>query len=120
MARGVGPLRQDFFEPGGVIGGMSEFGRTTAENGTRGTDHGFGNAMWLIGNRVNGGRWHGQWTGLAHGNLNEGRDLPAHHDYRAVMAQVLRRTFALGDAALAAALPGTSWDSRLDGLVAKT
>ncbi len=120
LARGVAQLRRDFSDPGDVIVVLSEFGRTTAENGTRGTDHGFGNAMWLIGSRVNGGRWHGQWTGLAHGNLNEGRDLPAHHDYRAVLAQVLRRTFALDDAQLSAALPGANWDRRLDGLLAKT
>jgi uncharacterized protein (DUF1501 family) len=119
LARGVAQLRRDFSEPGDVIVVLSEFGRTTAENGTRGTDHGFGNAMWLIGSRVNGGRWHGQWTGLAHGNLNEGRDLPAHHDYRAVLAQVLRCTFALDDAQLSAALPGANWDRRLDGLLAK-
>lgn len=120
LARGILQLRQDFSGPGDVIVVLSEFGRTSAENGTRGTDHGFGNAMWLIGNRVNGGRWHGQWTGLARGNLNEGRDLPAHHDYRAVLAQVLRGTFGLGDTQLAAALPGASWDRRLDGLLAKT
>ncbi len=116
LARGIAQLRQDFSGPGDVIVVMSEFGRTSAENGTRGTDHGFGNAMWLIGNRVAGGRWHGQWTGLARGNLNEGRDLPAHHDYRAVLAQVLRRSFALSDMQLATALPGASWDQRLDGL----
>ena len=119
LARGITQLRQDFSEPGDVIVVMSEFGRTSAENGTRGTDHGFGNAMWLIGNRVAGGRWHGQWSGLARGNLNEGRDLPAHHDYRAVLAQVLRRTFALGDTQLATALPGASWDRRLDGLLSR-
>ncbi|MCJ7798599.1 MAG: DUF1501 domain-containing protein, partial [Polaromonas sp.] len=82
----------------------------------RGTDHGFGNALWLIGDCINGGRWHGQWTGLAHGNLNEGRDLPAHHDYRAVLAQVLRSTFALDASGLARVLPDACWDSRLDGL----
>lgn len=117
LARGLGQLRQDFAEPGDVVVVMSEFGRTSAENGTRGTDHGFGNAMWLMGNRVAGGRWHGQWTGLARGNLNEGRDLPAHHDYRAVLAQVLRSTFALGDSQLATVLPQARWDSRLDGLM---
>ena len=117
LARGITQLRQDFNESGDVIVVMSEFGRTSAENGTKGTDHGFGNAMWLIGNRINGGRWHGQWTGLARGNLNEGRDLPAHHDYRAVLAQVLRSTFALPDTALAALLPGASWDARLDSLM---
>ncbi|MCZ8257067.1 MAG: DUF1501 domain-containing protein [Polaromonas sp.] len=119
LARGITQLRQDFSEPGDVIVVMSEFGRTSAENGTRGTDHGFGNAMWLIGNRVAGGRWHGQWSGLARGNLNEGRDLPAHHDYRAVLAQALRGTFALGDGQLADVLPGARWDKRLDGLFLK-
>ena len=117
LGRGLTQLRQDFSEPGDVIVVMSEFGRTTAENGTRGTDHGFGNAMWLIGNRINGGRWHGQWTGLARGNLNEARDLPAHHDYRAVLAQVLRTTFAMPDSSIAGVLSGSSWDARLDGLL---
>jgi uncharacterized protein (DUF1501 family) len=119
LGRGVLQLRQDFSDPGDVIVVMSEFGRTSAENGTRGTDHGFGNAIWLVGNRVAGGRWHGQWTGLARANLNEGRDLPAHHDYRAVLAQVLRHTFALSDSQLAMALPSANWDRRLDGLLAK-
>ena len=119
LARGIAQLRQVFAESGDVIVVMSEFGRTSAENGTRGTDHGFGNALWLVGNNVAGGRWHGEWTGLANGNLNEGRDLPAHHDYRAVLAQVLRRTFALGDSQLARVLPDSNWDHRLDGLLKK-
>ena len=119
LGRGIAQLRQDFSAPGDVIVVMSEFGRTSAENGTRGTDHGFGNALWLIGNRVAGGRWHGEWTGLARGNLNEGRDLPVHHDYRAVLAQVLRATFALGDSQLASVLPDARWDRRLDGLLKK-
>ena len=120
LGRAIAQLRQDFSEPGDVVMVMSEFGRTSAENGTRGTDHGFGNALWLVGNRVNGGRWHGQWTGLARGNLNEARDLPAHHDYRAVLAQVLRAAFALPDSALASVLPDAQWDTRLDGLLRRT
>ena len=117
LGRGLAQLRQDFSEPGDVIVVISEFGRTAAENGSRGTDHGFGNALWVIGNRINGGRWHGQWTGLARGNLNEARDLPAHHDWRAVLAQVLRATFSMPDSALASVLSGASWDTRLDGLL---
>ena len=120
LGRGIGQLRQDFSRPRDVIVVMSEFGRTSAENGTRGTDHGFGNALWLVGNRINGGRWHGEWSGLSQGNLNEGRDLPAHHDYRAVLAQVLRGALALDDAALAQVLPGAPWDRRLDGLLRPT
>lgn len=120
LGRAIAQLRQDFSELGDVVVVMSEFGRTAAENGTRGTDHGFGNAMWLLGSRVNGGRWHGQWTGLARGNLNEARDLPAHHDYRAALAQVMRSTFAMQDSGLANVLPNTKWDTRLDGLMRRT
>jgi uncharacterized protein (DUF1501 family) len=116
LARGLAQLRSEFDQAGDLIIVMSEFGRTASENGTRGTDHGFGNALWLIGNRVQGGKVHGQWTGLARGNLNENRDLPAHHDYRAVIAQALRSTFALPDSALHSLLPGSNWDARLDGV----
>ncbi|MBS7809204.1 DUF1501 domain-containing protein [Variovorax sp. PCZ-1] len=116
LARGLAQLRSEFDRPGDLIIVMSEFGRTAAENGTKGTDHGFGNALWLIGNRVMGGKVHGQWTGLARGNLNENRDLPAHHDYRAVLAQALRSTFKLPDSQLQTLLPGSTWDQRLDGL----
>ena len=117
LGAALAQLRRDLHEPGDVVVVASEFGRTTAENGTRGTDHGHGNAMWLIGNPVAGGRWHGQWSGLARANLHEGRDLPVHHDFRAVLAQVLRPTFGLQDRQLAAVLPGASWDARLDGLL---
>jgi uncharacterized protein (DUF1501 family) len=120
LARGLAQLRADFNEPGDLILVMSEFGRTAAENGTRGTDHGFGNAMWLIGNRVQGGQVHGQWTGLARGNLNDNRDLPAHHDYRAVLAQALRSSFALPDSQLQRLLPGSNWDQRLDMVFKKS
>lgn len=119
LARGLAQLRSEFDQSGDLIIVMSEFGRTAAENGTRGTDHGFGNALWLIGNRVQGGKVHGQWSGLARGNLNDNRDLPAHHDYRAVLAQALRSTFALPDSQLQSLLPGSSWDARLDGLFRK-
>lgn len=110
-------LRRDFSAPKDVIVVLSEFGRTTAENGTRGTDHGHGNAMWLIGNAVNGGRWHGGWNGLAADQLNEGRDLPVLNDYRAVLAQVLRATHGVSDPQLAQLFPGFSWEASLNALM---
>ena len=48
-----------------VILTMSEFGRAVAENGSRGTDHGHGNAMFVIGGGVKGGEVYGKWPGLA-------------------------------------------------------
>jgi uncharacterized protein (DUF1501 family) len=110
-------LRQDFSENGDVIVVVSEFGRTAAENGTRGTDHGHGNTLWLIGNRINGGRWHGEWTGLANGNLHEARDLPVHHDFRSVFLQVLRGGFGITDRQLQDVFPGGTFDKGLSGLI---
>ncbi len=110
-------LRRDFAEPGDLVAVVSEFGRTSAENGTRGTDHGHGNTLWLMGSRVNGGRWHGDWSGLAARNLHEGRDLPVHHDFRAVFAQVLRAGFGLRDEQLQDLFPGAAFDPRLAGLL---
>ena len=42
----------------------TEFGRTVAVNGTRGTDHGTGAAAFLLGGAVRGGRVLGDWPGL--------------------------------------------------------
>lgn len=117
LATALVQLRKDFSQPNDVIVVCSEFGRTCAENGTRGTDHGRGNTMWLIGNLVQGGRWHGTWKGLAKMNLHEGRELPVHHDFRGVLAQVLRRTQGLELAELDRLFPGYVWDKSLDGLM---
>lgn len=105
LARALLELQAAFARPNDLIVVASEFGRTAAENGTRGTDHGHGNALWVLGPRVQGGRWHGRWEGLAQGQLNEGRDLPVFHDYRAVMSLLLQRTQGAGDAQLAALFP---------------
>jgi uncharacterized protein (DUF1501 family) len=118
LAHALVQLRRDFSQPGDVVVVCSEFGRTSAENGTRGTDHGHGNALWIMGNKVQGGRWHGNWSGLAQGNLHEGRDLPVHHDFRAVFAQILRRTQGASNSDLDQLFPGFAWDSALDTLLA--
>ena len=69
---------------------MSEFGRTCAENGNFGTDHGHGGIMLLMGAGVRGGRLHGKWRGLDPGALYEGRDLEVTTDFRDVFREVLR------------------------------
>jgi hypothetical protein len=88
-----------------VIVVMSEFGRTVRQNGTRGTDHGHGNVMWLLGGPVMGGRVAGRWTGLDSAALYEGRDLAVTTDFRRVIAQVLERHLKLDDRALATVMP---------------
>src|SRR5687768_4725019 len=74
-----------------VVLTMSEFGRTARENGSRGTDHGHGNAMLVLGNSVKGGKVYGEWKGLKNDQLNEGRDLAVTTDFRDVFAEVATR-----------------------------
>lgn len=69
--------------------GMTEFGRTVRPNGSRGSDHGHGSLMWVLGAGVNGGI-HGDWAGLSESALFEGRDLAVTTDYRNVLHEVLR------------------------------
>jgi uncharacterized protein (DUF1501 family) len=68
----------------------TEFGRTAAANGTRGTDHGTGAAAWLLGGAVQGGRVIADWPGLSARALYEGRDLKPTLDLRSVIKTVLR------------------------------
>lgn len=71
-----------------VLATMSEFGRTARENGSRGTDHGHANAMFVLGNSVKGGKVYGEWKGLKPDQLNEGRDLALTTDFRDVFAEI--------------------------------
>jgi uncharacterized protein (DUF1501 family) len=74
-----------------VILTMSEFGRTTQENGTRGTDHGHASALFVLGGGVRGGKVHGKWPGLEREQLYQGRDLALTTDFRSVFAEVASR-----------------------------
>ena len=67
-----------------VVVTMSEFGRTVKENGNRGTDHGHGNAMLILGGNVKGGKVYGKWPGLQTSQLYQGRDLAITTDFRDV------------------------------------
>ena len=69
---------------------LTEFGRRVEENGSGGTDHGFGQAVFLMGDGVKGGQIHGNWPGLAPQDLVDG-DLDATTDYRNLLASVLEK-----------------------------
>ncbi len=75
---------------------LSEFGRRLAHNGSRGLDHGHGNAVLVMGGGVNGGKVYGDWPGLSAGALDDG-DLAATTDYRSIMAEVLSARFGISE-----------------------
>jgi uncharacterized protein (DUF1501 family) len=87
-----------------VIVTMSEFGRTVAENGNAGTDHGHGSMMMVIGGPVQGGKVYGKWPGLEKEQLFEGRDLAVTTDFRSVLGELIRGH--LGQKDLGPVFPG--------------
>ena len=93
-----------------VVVTMSEFGRTARENGTRGTDHGHANVMFVMGGPVRGGRVYGRWPGLAAEQLNEGRDLAVTTDFRQVLAEVAFKQIGARDLNLT--FPGAEIEPR--------
>ncbi|HWK44286.1 MAG TPA: DUF1501 domain-containing protein [Stellaceae bacterium] len=70
---------------------LSEFGRRLRSNKSGGTDHGRGGVMAVLGGQVAGGRFYGNWPGLAPDRLDEGVDLAVTTDYRRVLTEVLER-----------------------------
>ncbi|MEM6756225.1 MAG: DUF1501 domain-containing protein [Planctomycetota bacterium] len=80
---------------------LSDFGRTAKENGTQGTDHGWGNCMLAMGGgvaktgeRVDGsssGRRKvvGRWPGLGEDQLHQKRDLLHTTDFRDVLGEAV-------------------------------
>jgi uncharacterized protein (DUF1501 family) len=68
---------------------ITEFGRTAAINGTRGTDHGTATMALLVGGAVAGGRVICDWPGLSPRALFQGRDLAPTLDLRSVLKGLL-------------------------------
>jgi uncharacterized protein (DUF1501 family) len=68
---------------------VTEFGRTAALNGTRGTDHGTATVAFLLGGAVAGGRVIADWPGLSARALYQGRDLAPTLDLRSVLKGIL-------------------------------
>jgi uncharacterized protein (DUF1501 family) len=88
---------------------MSEFGRTARENGTRGTDHGHANVMFVMGGGINGGI-HGEWPGLGQEQLYQARDLNITTDFRAVLSELVANH--LGNKQISAVFPGYEADPK--------
>ena len=108
FSRGIAALAQDLGErmADAIILTMSEFGRAVAENGSRGTDHGHGNAMFVIGGAVKGREVYGKWPGLKADQRFEGRDLAVTTDFRDVFSEVVVKHLGADSATAARVFPG--------------
>jgi uncharacterized protein (DUF1501 family) len=90
----------------------TEFGRTAATNGTRGTDHGTATAAFLLGGAVQGGRVLADWPGLSSRDLYQGRDLKPTADVRSLLKGVLSGHLLVPSAALESTVFPSSADAR--------
>lgn len=84
---------------------MSEFGRTTRENGTTGTDHGFGGIGMVLGSGLRapvlGDRYFPATASASfYSDAESVNVVPRLHDYRYVVSQILRDRFGLTTAQL--------------------
>lgn len=87
----AGPLWDDT-----VVITMTEFGRTSKENGSFGTDHAEATVMFVGGGSVNGGVYNCDSTTWRNGDMfstSNGRYLAHRTDFRSVMAEIFRNHF---------------------------
>ena len=84
LVSGLEPILKDT-----VVVVMSEFGRTFEENGNKGTDHGYGNVMLVLGGGIKGSNVYGNWLGLNPSALHKNRDLPVTTDFRDVLTPII-------------------------------
>ena len=111
LVAGLEPIFNDT-----VIVVISEFGRTVKENGNGGTDHGYGNVMWLLGGAVRGGKVYGDWQGLNQSALFENRDLPVTTDFREIFSVILQQHLGVPSDRLDRVFPGYQSPNKIDFL----
>lgn len=79
---------------------FSEFGRTVKENGTNGTDHGWGNNVIAIGASIPKtstvkNKFLNDWPGINQEQLNQGRDIKDTIDFRNLFAEAFLKHMGL-------------------------
>jgi uncharacterized protein (DUF1501 family) len=101
-----------------VVMVVTEFGRTAAVNGTRGTDHGTAAAAFLVGGAVHGGRVIADWPGLGERALYQGRDLAPTMNMHSALKGVLADHLAVPTRALdTSVFPDSAAAKPLQGLL---
>ena len=78
-----------------LVVAATEFGRNVYQNGSNGTDHGYGSAILLAGGLVAKSQVYSDWPGLNKDQLFEGQDLNVTTDQNAVFAAAIKTVFGL-------------------------
>lgn len=93
-----------------VVCTLSEFGRTTKENGSVGTDHAVASCLFVAGGAVNGGVYNCDPSTWPAGVMfaKDGRYLSHRTDYRAIFWEILRDHMGADPAKVNQVFPGYS------------
>ena len=91
-----------------IIVTMTEFGRTSEENGSQGTDHAEASAMFVAGGGVKGGVYNCDATTWEAGAMFSKRDryLARNTDFRSVFGEIFMKHFGDSRASLDVTMPG--------------
>ena len=92
---------------------LTEFGRTIKQNGSNGTEHGYGSAILMAGGLLKKAQVHTDWPGLKKKELFEGRDLNSTIDARSVYASAMSTVF---DVEFERIQKDVFWGDKLDNL----
>lgn len=86
---------------------MTEFGRTSNENGSFGTDHAEATAMFVAGGAVNGGVYNCDSSTWRRGDMFSINDRYLSHrtDFRSIMGEIFRGHFGDSDTVVNTAIP---------------
>ncbi|MCU0914985.1 MAG: DUF1501 domain-containing protein [Planctomycetes bacterium] len=110
VAQGYQALYRDLREQWDklIVVTVTEFGRTSRENGGRGTDHAQACVMLAAGGRVRGGVYNCDAATWQPGDLFSAQDryIRRRTDFRTVFAEIFTRHFGSDPATLEAVIPG--------------
>lgn len=110
LAQGIQALYRDLQDQWAdlLIVTMTEFGRTSIENGSGGTDHADSSVVFVAGGGVKGGVYNCDATTWKQGDMfsKSNRYLARRTDFRAVFAEVFTRHFHDPEASLEQIIPG--------------
>ena len=111
LARGFAALHLDLQDQWDkvLIVTMTEFGRTSMENGSNGTDHAESSVMFLAGGGVKGGVYNCNSTTWAPGDIfssRSGRYLAKRTDFRGIFGEIFTRHFGDSPTMLEHIIPG--------------
>ena len=120
LTEGLGAALDAFYTDLNSVSGLmnrvtvviqSEFGRRVLPNDSGGTDHGYGNLMMALGNKVAGGQLHGEFPGLADDQLVDFQDLDVATDFRQVLSEALVKRMGFAPGSIPTVFPGFAYDA---------